>query len=224
MEISEQGQKFIQSYEGCILHPYLDQGGTPTIGYGFTYYPNGTKVKITDPSITQAQADEMFTQIVKPYADGVLEATSGVSLNQNKLDALTSFSYNCGLAAFRQSTLCQHVLLNRVTEADFTLYDHVNGAVSVGLLNRRKAEYQVFIKPITAQPVPPTNIMNTTTWVKFYNSTTKEVNTVFVADQVFQKDGQTFEFATAEEMLAKSETTTFNFWNGVPVGAGTVQA
>lgn len=224
MKISPEGIKFIQSYEGCKLYPYLDQGGIATIGYGFTYYPDGTKVKITDKAITIEQADEMFALIVKPYADGIIEATTGshVLLNQNQLDALTSFAYNCGLGAFRQSTLCQHVLLNRVTEEDFTLYDHVNGQVSVGLLKRRKAEYQVFIKPVTViTPVTPP-IKSMTKFVKFYNSATKEVNTLFTSEQVFQKDGQTFDFATPEEMLSKSTTDTFNFWDNEAVGAGQV--
>lgn len=40
-----------------------DVAGVWTIGYGNTYYPNGTKVKQGD-RITQAQADEMFEYIV----------------------------------------------------------------------------------------------------------------------------------------------------------------
>lgn len=222
MQPSQKGLNFIKSYEGCVLHPYLDQGGIPTIGYGMTYYPDTDKhVKMTDPVLTQAQADSLFLLMVKPYADAVLEATSGVLLNQNQLDALTSFTYNCGIGAFQQSTLCQHVLLNKVTEADFTLYDHVGKQVLVGLLKRREAEYQLFITSIVPIITNQNKTMKTT-WVKFYDSATKTVNTVFVADQVFQKDGQTFDFTDANDMLSKSTNETFNFWDGETVGAGQV--
>lgn len=150
MNISKEGIDFIKSYEGCRLRPYLDQGGVPTIGWGFTYYPNGIKVTMNDLPMSQMIADQDFLLIVKPYADNVVEACIGshIPLNQSQLDALTSFSYNCGVGAFKQSTLLQHVLKGNVVEADFTLYDHVKGQVSVGLLNRRKAEYQLFIKSI----------------------------------------------------------------------------
>lgn len=143
--IDPAGIDFIKGFEGCILHPYLDEGGTPTIGWGFTHYPNGVQVTMNDASLTQAQADEMLTEIVKSYCNAVLAACSP---NQNQLNALTSFTYNLGIGAFNASTLLQHVKEGTVVEADFTVYDHVNGQVSVGLLKRREAEYQLFITPI----------------------------------------------------------------------------
>lgn len=59
-------------------------------------------------------------------------------------------------------------------------------------------------------------------FIKFYNSETKEVNTLFVAEQEMKKDGQTFDFSSSEDMLAKSTTETLNFWNGKFVGTGQV--
>lgn len=145
MEISQKGLNLIKRYEGCVLHPYLDQGGTPTIGWGMTYYPNtGKKVSMNDATLTQEQADTYFLEMVQPYCNAVLEVVT-VPLTQNQLDALTDFSYNLGNEAFRQSTLLQHINNHAVVEEDFTIYSHANGKVLVGLLNRRKAEYTLFI-------------------------------------------------------------------------------
>lgn len=149
MEISENGLSIIKQFEGCILHPYLDQGGKPTIGWGMTYYPDtGKIVTMSDKPLTQIQADALFALMVKPYCTGVIEALGGTVVNQNQFDSLVDFCYNLGVGAFKQSTLCQHIKYGTVLEADFTLYDHVKGQISVDLLNRRKAEYQLFIKPI----------------------------------------------------------------------------
>lgn len=59
-------------------------------------------------------------------------------------------------------------------------------------------------------------------FIKFYDSATREVNTLFVAEQEMKKDGQTFDFTDAEDMLAKSTTETLNFWDGKFVGEGKV--
>jgi hypothetical protein len=172
---------------------------------------------MTDKLLTQVQADTFFISMVKPYATGVIEACGGY-INQNQLDALTSFTYNCGVGAFRQSTLLQNVLHGKVTEADFTLYDHVGKQVSVGLLNRRKAEYQLFIKPI-AVVIPPI-IKTMIKFVKFFDSATHTVKTYFTAEKVLDSGEATFDFATGEEAQAHSTAEAFVFFDNVAIGAG----
>lgn len=144
MKTSINGLKFIQSFEGCILHPYLDQGGTATIGFGFTFYPGGRKVTMSDPALTQAEADDYFEQIVSGFCVSVLGLLT-ITPTQNQIDSLTDFAYNLGIGAFQSSTLLQHVNQKCVVEEDFTIYDHIGKEVSVGLLARRKAEYELFI-------------------------------------------------------------------------------
>ena len=46
LKVSENGLNLIKKYEGFESKPYKDAVGIPTIGYGATYYPNGTKVKL----------------------------------------------------------------------------------------------------------------------------------------------------------------------------------
>ena len=219
--MNEQGLKFIQSWEGCILHPYKDSGGTPTSGWGMTYYPTtGIKVEMTDNALTQEQADAMFVLMVKPFYEGVLEATGSV-LNPNQMDACTSFAYNCGLGAFKDSLLLAHIKEHSVVETDFTQYDHVGLTVNAGLLKRRQSEYNLFITPMV-EPLSTNTNTKMITYVKFFNSATHIVVTLFTENYVVQNDGMTFDFADAAEAVAKSETNTFIFWDNLPISAGTV--
>ena len=49
--------EFIKEKEGFSSEPYLDSVKKPTIGFGTTYYPDGTKVAMTDVSISKAEAE-----------------------------------------------------------------------------------------------------------------------------------------------------------------------
>lgn len=148
ISISAAGLQFIQSFEGCVLHPYLDISGHATIGFGMTYYPDtGKQVTMEDLPVTQEQADSYFLEMVKPYAQAISDSCT-VNLTQDQFDSLVDFAYNCGVGAFKSSTLLQRVNGCCVTVADFTEYDHVNGVVSENLLARREAEFELFIKPI----------------------------------------------------------------------------
>lgn len=113
MEITQldtAGLNLIKSFEGCILHPYRDSVGIPTIGYGQTYYPDtGKKVALSDAHITQAEADAMFLQILKPFELAVYSTTRD-NINQNQFNALVSLTYNIGTGAFKGSTV--HRLVN----------------------------------------------------------------------------------------------------------------
>lgn len=142
------GLNLIKGFEGCILHPYHDQVGIPTIGYGQTYYPDtGKKVSMLDPAITQQQADNMFMQILKPFELAVYSTTRD-SLTQNNFNALVSLTYNIGSGGFKGSTV--HRLVNDGIsdgrlKAAFLLWDKANGKVLQDLIHRRIAEYNTYI-------------------------------------------------------------------------------
>ena len=55
MKSSNNGIRLIQEFEGLRLTSYLCSAGVPTIGYGATYYHDGSKVKLGQ-TITNAQA------------------------------------------------------------------------------------------------------------------------------------------------------------------------
>ena len=54
-----------KSFEGLYLTPYLCPAGVATIGYGATYYENGTRVQLTDPPITRARAEALLEWMVR---------------------------------------------------------------------------------------------------------------------------------------------------------------
>ena len=64
MVTSKKGIDFICEFEGFSAKPYKDSAGIPTIGYGFTYYPNGVKVRLTDKSISVAEGKEIMAKII----------------------------------------------------------------------------------------------------------------------------------------------------------------
>ena len=72
MKTGINGIALIKQFEGCRLEAYKDSAGIPTIGYGNTYYPDGTKVKIGD-KITQQRAEELLQVLLPHYEKIVLK-------------------------------------------------------------------------------------------------------------------------------------------------------
>ncbi len=147
--MSDAGIKFLIREEGLITHPYKDAAGIATIGVGMTFYPDtGRKVQLTDPAISQEQASNYFRQMLKSFEAGVATLTTA-SLNQNQFDALTSFTYNVGLAALRKSTLLKKVNADphdpAIAQAFLAYrYAQVNGVKKPILLGRRKREADLY--------------------------------------------------------------------------------
>jgi len=146
-QLDHAGLALIKEFEGCILKPYLDSAGIPTIGYGQTYYPaTGAKVTMKDPAITQEQADQMFLAMVKPYELAVYSNTRD-NITQNNFNALVSFTYNIGTNGFKNSTVLKLVNQNIADDrlkAAFLMWVKAGGKTVQGLVNRRNREYQVY--------------------------------------------------------------------------------
>lgn len=146
MNISENGIKFIAKEEGFRSTPYLDAVGVPTIGYGSTYYENGTKVTMKDKAITLERGTTLFRNTLHKY---VLTVSSSIkrSINQNQFDALVSLCYNIGQAGFASSTVVKRVNANpcdaTIREA-FNMWKKGGGKVLPGLVARRKREGDLY--------------------------------------------------------------------------------
>lgn len=71
------------------------------------------------------------------------------SLNQNEFDALVSFCYNLGEGCVKQLTA--NKTRNKTEMADHipAYYHSGNPANNAGLLRRRKAEQEMFLRPVT---------------------------------------------------------------------------
>lgn len=146
MKVSKAGLDLIKKYEGFLSYPYLDAVGVPTIGYGNTYYPNGVKVSMKDPHITEELGEELLQIIVDRFEKGVLKLAQ-VSLTQNEFDALVSFAYNLGLGALGKSTLLAKINANKKDPTipnEFTKWTKAGGRHLRGLAKRRIEEALIF--------------------------------------------------------------------------------
>ena len=147
MYISEHGLSMIEYFEGFRSNPYLCPAGVPTIGFGTTVYPNGTRVTMQDKSISENEARQMLReQVNKLYGDAVNRLVY-VPLYQYQFDALSSFTYNLGEGNLKSSTLLKRVNENRHLEAadEFLKWVYANGEVMQGLVNRREAERKMYL-------------------------------------------------------------------------------
>lgn len=142
----------IKSFEGFSRVPYLDSAGIPTIGYGTTYYIDGTRVTMKDAPIDEPTAAGLLAyKLQKEFLPGLAQ-TFGSSdvINDNQYAALLSFEYNTGVGALRGSTLARMVNAGNFSGAslEFLKWDLAGGKVVQGLLNRRTKEQTLFNTPI----------------------------------------------------------------------------
>jgi len=141
-QISDKGLRLIKLFESISLIPYLCPAGIPTISIGCTYYPDGTKIKMTDPPISEARATEIFLNVIKHYEHSV-DSFCRDDINQNQFDALVSFCYNLGAGSLKSSTLLKKVNADPndpLIKDEFLKWNKCHGKVLKGLTERRKVE------------------------------------------------------------------------------------
>lgn len=129
-------------FEGLYLTPYLCPAGVPTIGYGATYYEDGSRVQLTDPAITRERAEALLLWMVRTvYLPVVLKLCPGVD-NPNRLAALIDFTFNLGSGQLRSSTLRKRVNAGDwgAVPAELRKWVRGGGRVLSGLVRRREAE------------------------------------------------------------------------------------
>lgn len=148
--VSENGINLIKKWEGLYLKSYYDCVGVITIGWGIT---NADK-SITGTSIHKGMTISRETaerwlrdSLNKKYLPKVLKYDDKYNFNQNQLDALVSFAYNIGsidqLTA--NGTRSIATIAKKILE-----YNKAGGRYVKGLADRRKDEYNLFIKPCSS--------------------------------------------------------------------------
>jgi lysozyme len=137
---SQEGIDLIKRWEGCRLKAYRCPAGVWTIGYGHTHSA------MDGLCITYDRAEELLKQDLQRFEKAITTLVR-IPLTQNHFDALTSFVYNVGIEAFRNSTLLK--LLNQknyLLAADqFDRWTKVGKKTLPGLVGRRKEEKQLFL-------------------------------------------------------------------------------
>jgi len=139
------GIPIIRKFEGLKLKAYICPAGVWTIGYGNTFYENGSKVQIGD-KITLDRADKLLFFIVAKFEAEVKKLVKS-SINDNQLGALTSFAFNVGAGNLAKSTLLKKVNANpndATIRDEFMRWTKAGGKVLNGLLTRRKAEADLY--------------------------------------------------------------------------------
>ena len=139
------GIEIIKHFEGCKLKAYLCPAKVWTIGYGSTFYEDGSKVKEGD-TITQQRADEFLSVMVAKFKFGV-KAVVTSQVNENQIGALTSFAFNVGVGALKSSTLLKVVNQNPNSPdvgIQFAKWTKAGGKVLNGLVRRREAETKLY--------------------------------------------------------------------------------
>ena len=135
-------------FEGFRAAPYLCSAGVATAGYGTVFKPDGTKVALTDESISETTAELWLIQtLTGSYLPAVLKASPGLIAHPEKLGALTDFAYNLGAARYRASTLRKRVNAQDWEGAAKELLKWTKGGGKVlqGLVRRREAERVLFL-------------------------------------------------------------------------------
>lgn len=148
MKISNNGLNLIKHFEGFSSTPYLCPARIPTIGFGNTYYEDGTKVTLKDKPITEQRATELLEFIAnKTFSENINKVVK-VPLNQNQFDSLVSFAYNIGNKNFNWSTLLKKLNLSDYEGAsqEFGRWNQANGKILNGLVLRRQKEKELFLK------------------------------------------------------------------------------
>ncbi len=156
MQLSEAGMALLNEFEGFRSKPYRDSVGKPTIGWGTTYYPNGTPVRMSDKPVTRKEAarikqavlNQDFSPAVNMMFADEIEAGD---ITQNMFDALISLVYNIGVMGLKASSIYRNIKAGRYSAAadSFLLYNkgRINGRLEVidGLVTRRHKERALFL-------------------------------------------------------------------------------
>lgn len=140
----------IIGFEGFRSRTYLDSGGTLTIGYGLTRHdiPNLSH----GDTITRQDAHSLLQRrLLNHYATVVFDEVE-VPITDEQAIALTSFVYNVGQTAFRNSTLLRRLNSGDYEAAaqEFRRWVRSGGRELPGLVTRREYESALFSQGISA--------------------------------------------------------------------------
>lgn len=154
--VPKSGVELIKHFESCILDAYPDpltKREPITIGWGATRKLDGSPWYLGD-KISQQEADELLIyQLENDYLPDLEKIPCWSELNTNQQGALLSFAYNLGSKFFGSPGFdsITRILKNRDwsnIRATFIKYRNPGTSVEQGLLRRRQAEADLFLKPV----------------------------------------------------------------------------
>ncbi len=132
----------MRRFEGLYLTAYLCPAGVPTIGYGATYYEDGTRVTLLDLAINRERAEALLIWMVRTvYLPQVMRLCPGID-NPNRLAALIDFAFNLGSSNLKNSTLRRKINAGAwdAVPGELRKWVMAAGRRMRGLVIRREAE------------------------------------------------------------------------------------
>lgn len=139
MKPSSECIDLVKGFEGFKAEAYKCPAGVWTVGYGTTenVYPGDV--------VNEQEAEQLLLEDLVDAAKAIDELVD-IEITQRQYDALTSFVYNVGREAFRQSTMLK--LINggnmKAAALQFQRWTKANGKVLAGLVKRRAKEKALF--------------------------------------------------------------------------------
>ena len=142
MTPSKKAVDLIKQFEGFSSKSYLCPASVWTIGYGSTMWNDGKKVKEGE-KVTMQGAENLLLWDLKNR----MKILFGLNLNQNQVDALSSFIYNIGIGAFGRSTIRKLIKANPndpKIKDEFMKWINKGSSFEKGLRRRREAESNLY--------------------------------------------------------------------------------
>jgi lysozyme len=164
-DINQAGLDLIKKFEGIPdgdprtvnIDPYLDPIGIWTIGWGHAISVGNlflrgkenrkTACDLYAGGITLEQAERLLRGDVLDTCRDV-ESMTEVELTDNQFGALVSFTFNLGRGNFAKSTLLKKLNAGDYAgaAAEFHKWNKAGGKVLNGLVARRAAEAELFLR------------------------------------------------------------------------------
>ena len=142
MKITQIGIDLIRFFEGEKLTAYKCPANVFTIGYGSTFYEDGTKVKAGDV-ITKERSAELLLNTGIPF-EAIVNTKVTVEIKPQQFDALVSHTFNTGGSNTLFRLVNQKAPDDEIRAWFETRYIMGGGVVLAGLVKRRKAEAKLY--------------------------------------------------------------------------------
>lgn len=153
----------LEKLEAFRANPYLCSAGHWTVGIGHKMTQSeisSGKIIINGmacrPPLTHDQGLALKLQDLKPIEEDFGATLAGIPLTQNQYDALVIFAFNCGVPAFKGSTLLKKLRAGAPTpeiQKEIRKWNKARNVktglleVNKGLINRRKFEADLYAAP-----------------------------------------------------------------------------
>lgn len=155
--ICDEAIRLIEEFEGCLrlvgpdlYGPYRDPVGIWTLGIGSIWYLDGRRVSADSQPISKARCYELMHRELRQSCEPAIDRLITVRLHPLSRGALASFCYNLGGGALQASALRKAINARRWEDvpAEFAKWRMAGGRILPGLVRRRKAESDLFMRGV----------------------------------------------------------------------------